>query len=356
MPVFTPLQLTKLVALAKKGRIAPVYLFIGKEEICKEKMRDVLSVIKETGAVIESYDLSNKEEKKEFLAQKGMQESLFGVRKVYVVYKANELPRDKASEVVKSLKGSTNLFCYFFLAEQFDEDNPIYGFALDKGAIIPFTVKRREDLLESELVLTLKKDSKVMDRQTASLFLSLVGKDFSHFKNELEKLVLFCLDKEVITAEDVWSVVVPEEESALYLLADTFFNSGPQKASKLVISLLDHKVEPPQILSYLYRYFKKMVVLKEFLKKHPELEKEEKYSFFAKRLQEVKESPVEEVPRFIAESHPYPLFNMKRHLKRVKDFNKVFEVLYQTDLALKRDFKNPIRAFNELFLNLWKAS
>jgi DNA polymerase-3 subunit delta len=42
MPIFTPIQVIKLVDLAKKNRIAPVYLLIGPENICKEKAKENL--------------------------------------------------------------------------------------------------------------------------------------------------------------------------------------------------------------------------------------------------------------------------------------------------------------------------
>jgi len=352
MPIFSVLQIPKLVTLAKKGRIAPVYLFLGQEELCKEKAKEVLKVIEQGGAVVEAFNLKEKEQKEEFYATKGMQESLFGLRKVYVVFGAEEITPEKAKSMIETLKTS-QMFTWFLIASSMDQRHPIYEFAKEKGAVIPFLGKKEEDYLESELVLTLKNSGKSMDRSCANLFLSLVGKDFSYFKLELEKVILYTGNSPVITEEDVRKVVSPVQQSALYLLADAFFSHGPQKAYEVVLSLLDQKFEAPQILKYLYRYFKKMAILKEFLKKHPELAQEEKYFNFLKKFQELKDSPVEELPKPIAESHPYALFTMKRHLKKVKNLDAAFKLLFKTDLAIKRDFQNPAKAFNTLFIDLW---
>jgi len=354
MPVFTPLQLGKLVNLAKQGRIAPIYLFVGEEEFCKQKAKQVLDVLKTQGAIVETYDLKNKDELEEFLSSRGMQESLFGIRKVYLILGGENLPEKKGETLVNSLKNFPNVFSWFFIASEMSETHPVYKYAFEKGAIVPFLGKRQEDFFESELIIKLKENNKYMDKHTANLFLSLVGKDYNHFKNELEKLLLYSCDEQYITEEDVLKVTVAVESGALYLLSDTLFNKGPHKAFELILHLLDSKVEPPVILGYLYRYFKRMLILKEFLKKHPDLEKEEKYSAFSQKLKEIKDNPLEEIPKAIADVHPYPLYNMKKNLQKIKNFKKIFEILYRADTALKRDFFQPVRVFNQLIFSLWQ--
>ncbi|WP_038055555.1 DNA polymerase III subunit delta [Thermodesulfobacterium hydrogeniphilum] len=353
MPIFTPIQVPKLIDLAKKNRIAPVYIFIGPEHICKEKAKEIYTILQQKEAILEVYNLNDKEGKKDFFQIKGYQESLFGIRKVYLILGAENISIEKGEDIVKNLIRGNNLFSWFLIAAKFEEDHPLYKYAFEKGAIIPFTTRKEEDILESELIMALKETNKIMDKNTANLFLSLVGKDYYHFKNELNKLILYTDEHQIISEDDIWTVTIPLENDALYLLADTFFNYGPEKAYKLVLTLLDHKIEAPKILWYLYKFFKKMEIFKEFLQKHAELAKENKYVYFSKKLQEIKENPIEEVPKIIAESHPYPLFTMKKYINRIKDFKVVFEELYKADLGIKIYFRNPAQVFNEFFLNLW---
>ncbi|PMP97136.1 MAG: hypothetical protein C0169_03915 [Thermodesulfobacterium geofontis] len=353
MPIFTPVQTIKLVELAKKNRIAPVYLLIGPENICKEKAKEIYEVLKEKNSLLEVYDLKNKEERQTFLEIKGYQESLFGVRKIYLIFGAENITYEKGEEIIKNLNQRKDLFSWFLISENFNEVHPLYQYAFKNGAIIFFSTKREEDLLESELIMTLKKYGKTMDKNTASLFLSLVGKDYHYFKNELEKLIFYTEDKSIITEEDIWEIVIPSEEDALFYLTDRFFNYGPERAYKVVLNLLDKKIEPPKILGHIYKFFKKMQILKEFLEKHPELAEERRYSNFSKKLQELKDNPIEEIPKIITESHPYALFNIKNQSEKIKDFGFIFEELFKADLAIKRDFRNPGKVFNELFLNIW---
>lgn len=353
MPLFTPLQVIKLIDLAKKNRIAPLYLFIGPYEISYEKAKEIYKVLLEKGATLEVFDLRDKEQKKEFLKTKGYQEGLFGFRTIYLVIGGEEIPSSKVEEILKSLREKTQLFSWFILYESLEENHPLYEFALEKGAIIPLHTKKKEDLLESELLLTLKEYQLHMDKKTASLFISLVGDDYHHFKNELVKLVLYTLDERVITEEKVLEVAVPLEEKAFYLIGDSLFTQGPEKTYRMISALLDAKKEPGEILGYLYRYFKKLQILKDFLKENPELEKENTYTFFSKEWQKIKEDPLKEIPKILAESHPYALYNMKRHIEKVESLDMFFSELFRAEWALKREFQPPPKVFQNLVFNLW---
>jgi len=353
MPVFTPLQIFKLIDLAKKNRIAPIYLFIGPYEISLEKAKEIYKVLLEKGSILEVYDLREKEQKKEFGKIKGYQEGLFGIRTVYVVIGAEEISSSKAEEILEALKKGTQLFSWFLLFEKIEENHPFYQFALEKGAIVPLHTKRKEDLLESEMLLTLKEYQLQCDKKAASLFISLVGEDYQHFKRELEKLVLYCLDERVITEEKILEICVPNEEKALYVVGEALFNLGPEKCFRLISALLDAKKEPVEILSYLYKYFKKLQILKEFLEENPELEKAPSYTHFSKEWQKLKEDPLKEIPKVLAESHPYAIYTMKKNLGKIVAFEPIFYELYKADWELKREFKLPHKVFQSLIFNLW---
>ncbi|HBT04334.1 MULTISPECIES: DNA polymerase III subunit delta [Thermodesulfobacterium] len=353
MPVLT---FSKVLELAKQKRIAPVYIFIGEPQLCKEKAKEIYNILQDKGSTIEVYNLNDKEDKKTFSKIKGYQEGLFGLRKVYLILGGENIELSKEEEIIKSLEKETSVFTWFIIAEKFEENRPLYQFALQKGAIVFFNFKKEEDFLETELILKLKETGKTMDRKTTELFLSLVGKDYHHFLNELDKLLLYTEERAVITEEDVWSVTIPLEEEVLFMVEESLFQSGPEKAYRIVAQLLDHKEEPHRILSYLYKSFKIFQILAEFLEKHPELKKEERFSQFSKKWEEIKTDPIVEIPKVLTERHPYRIFNLKKHLEKIKNLPQVFEELYKAELSLKRDFKNPYQVFKELFINLWQKT
>lgn len=354
MPIFTPLQIGKLVDLAKQNRIAPIYLFIGPLEISLEKAKLIYKILLEKGASLEIYDLREKEQKREFQQTKGYQEGLFGSRKLYLLIGAEDLSPAKSEEILKSLKKGASVFSWFILAERFDENHPLYKFASEKGAIIPLGLKKKEDLLEGELITRLKQFNLTLDKRTADLFIDLVGKDFYHFLQELDKLILYCLEDGVITQEKLMEIVVPLEEQALYLIGELLFTRGPERTGSFVQHLLDLKKEPTEILGYLYRFFKKLALLEDFLKDHPELEREENYAQFMKLWQELKEDTLRELPKLLTESHPYAIFTAKRYLKRIKNIDRIFELFLQAEIELKVTFREPKRVLQDLIFHLWR--
>lgn len=355
MPVFTPLQLGKLLDLAKHNRVAPVYLFIGPLEITLDKAKEIYSVLLERGSPFELFDLRDPEQKRDFLRIRGLQEGLFGTRKVYVIIGGEEIPNSKVEEIIRPFREERNFFTWFILTERIEENSPLYKFAFEKGAIIPFSTKKREDIYESELWMALKNAHLSMDKKTASLFLSLVGEDYHHFKNELEKLLLYCMGEETITENKILEITVPREDKALYLLGDLLFKKDPEKILKVFHALLDSKRDPSEILAYLYRHFKRLRILQEFLQEHPQLAKEESYSSFTKAWQTLKEDPLKEIPKTLIEMHPYALYNAKELLKRISNLDFLFNLLYEAELELKRDFKSPYKVFQNFVFNLWRS-
>ncbi|HAA84243.1 MAG TPA: hypothetical protein DCE01_05625, partial [Thermodesulfobacterium commune] len=77
---------------------------------------------------------------------------------------------------------------------------------------------------------------------------------------------------------------------------------------------------------------------------------------FSKKWEEIKTDPIVEIPKVLTERHPYRIFNLKKHLEKIKNLPQVFEELYKAELSLKRDFKNPYQVFKELFINLWQKT
>ncbi|MFN3921810.1 MAG: DNA polymerase III subunit delta [Caldimicrobium sp.] len=355
MPLFTPLQLFKLIELAKKDRIAPLYLFIGPHEITLEKAKDLYKILLEKGCLLEVYDLREKEQKNAFLNLKGFQKGLFGVRTIYSIIAGEEIPPNKIEEILKSLKEENKLFSWFILFAKLDETHLLYQKALAEGAIIPFNLKKKEDLLESDMLLTLKEYQLTMDKKSANLFISLVGDNYLYFKQELEKLIFYALEDKIITEEHIKEITLPLEEKALYILGDAIFNQGPQRVLNLIVNFLDAKKDPREILAYLYNFFKKLLLLKEFLRDHPELQDEESYTFFSKKWQELKENPLKELPKTLAEAHPYTIFLMKKYLKKINSLERVIYFLFEAEWELKREFKPPLKVFFNLIFNLWSS-
>ncbi len=355
MPLFTPLQLPKLIELAKKNRIAPIYIFIGPYEFTIEKAKEICNLFLERGSQIEIYNLQDSEKKKEFLKIKGFQEGLFGQRTFYLIIGGEEIPPSKVEEIFYRLKENPQNFSWIILFKDLQEKHLLYQLALEKGAIIPYHSKKKTDLLETELLMLLKENQLTMDKKTANLFLSLVGEDYNHFKRELEKLILYCLENKVITEEKVLEIIVPFEEKTLYLIMDFLWEKGPASTLQLIQHFLDTEKEqgPGKLLVYFYKYFKTLKLLNEILKTRPELERVGYYPEFSKLWEELKKDSLIELPKLLEQTHPYVIFKMKRQLKEFPSIDQLLIELFEAEWRLKYEFWDPLKVFQDLVFKLW---
>ncbi len=350
MPVFPLQHFKRLVDLAKRGRIAPVYLMLGPQEEVKEKARRLVKVFSESGIFVEFVDLVK--EPVERLSTALKEVSLFGPKKVVVVEGAEALSeREDASRELLSLLESVPVHLVL-LCQDFSESSQIYAFALEKGAIVPVGAHKAVYRLLSELPEVLSAEGKRMERSTAEYFVSLVGENYLKFLNELEKLILFVGEREVITKEDVDQVVSPEEEVALFSIGDVLLEKGPEAARYFLLRLLETGEHHLKVLGALYSFFKRLWLIHFLAERHPELRTENRFERFKTLYENILKETWERPPSILSKLHPYAAFRLKKHLKRTNEkfFKGVFHGLWRLDMALKKEFRAPIKAFYEFFI------
>lgn len=142
MPQFSPLQLYKLVDLAKKNRVAPLYLFIGPFELTLEKAKEIYHILLEKGASLEIYDLRDPEQKKEFLVLKGYQKGLFGLRTIYLITAGEEIPSSKVDEILSNLNISNQNFSWFLFLMILKKTTPFINLLLKRALLSPCIPKK----------------------------------------------------------------------------------------------------------------------------------------------------------------------------------------------------------------------
>ncbi|WP_297056928.1 DNA polymerase III subunit delta [Thermosulfurimonas sp.] len=353
MPVFAGSHFRRLLDLARRDRLAPLYLFIGDPQETLEKAGRIVRIQEEKGALCERVDLEevSPEDLRSLLVSPG----LFGPRRLVMVRKAEILAQHKEqiSPLLEPLgSGTVHLF---LLASRFPEDHPLYTFALERGALVPLHLQKGRARFLAEMAERLSAEGYTMDRQVAEYFLSLVGEDYAHFRNELEKVLLYAGEKERIEKEDVEAVVTPAPETYSYLLGDTLLEEGAEAARGLLRRLLDQGDPPLVILAILENYFKRLWLLAYLFRGREDLLRETRFEVFQRTYaQALRETWPEKVPSLLERFPPYAAFRVKRHLFGLSPgfFPEVFKALYELDVSLKRDFMAPEKAFYRFFLRV----
>ena len=350
MPVFAGPHFRRLLDLARKGRVAPLYLFLGEAAEAREKAAALLAVLSPE-APVERLDLS--QTAPEAFWEALSSGTLFGPRKVLWAEGAENLPEEAVSRLREVL--APGLVTLVLQARELSQGAPLYRLADEIGAVVPLALRKGPGRFMDLLSERLSAEGRHMDRSTAEYFLALVGEDYLHFRNELEKLLLYTAGRRTITREDVEAVVVPPEEAEIFRLAETALTEGPEAARTILRRLLDRGESPVLILGHLAAYFKRLWLLNFLARESPELFTLRRYEDFTRKLEEVLRARWEHPPR-VLRVHPYALFRLRTLARDLSPdfFPAVFSALYALDLSLKRDFQALERAFFRFFLTLYR--
>ncbi|QJA05610.1 DNA polymerase III subunit delta [Thermosulfurimonas marina] len=350
MPVFAGPHLRRLLELARKGRVAPLYLFCGEAAEAREKAAPLLEILSPE-APLEKLDLS--EAPLEAFWEALSSGTLFGPRKVLWVEGGERFPEKEIPRLREAL--SSGLVTLVLQARELSEEAPLYRLADEIGAVVPLVLRKGPGRFLDLLSERLSAEGRHMDRATAEYFLALVGEDYLHFRQELEKLLLYTAGRKTIEREDVEAVVVPPEEAEIFRLAETALLKGPEDARRLLRRLLDRGESPVLILGHLAAYFKRLWLLNFLAQEVPELGALRRYEDFRQRLEKAVRDRWEHPPR-VLRVHPYALFRMRALARKLprEFFPAAFSALYALDLAIKRDFQAPERAFFQFFLTLYR--
>lgn len=131
-----------------------------------------------------------------------------------------------------------------------------------KGYVAEFTVQD-ENTLKRWIAGILGKEGKKISENTAQLLLSKTGTDMENIQMELEKLICYCLDRDVVTAEDVEAVCTTRITNHIFDMVNAIAEKQPQKALQLYYDLLALKEPPMRVLFLIARQCNLLLQTKE---------------------------------------------------------------------------------------------
>lgn len=165
------------------------------------------------------------------------------------------------SDYIKAIPEHT---FFVFVESEVDKRNRLYKAVKDKG-----TISEMNGMDEANLKLwvasLLNKDKKKITEGTISYFLSKTGTDMENIQNEVEKLICYALEKEVITKEDIEEVVTVQISNKIFAMIDAIGSKNGDKALELYYDLLALREKPMSILYLITRQFNILMQVKELV-------------------------------------------------------------------------------------------
>lgn len=156
---------------------------------------------------------------------------------------------------------------FFVIAEkEVDKRSRLYKAIRQKGYVCEFN-EQDENTLKKWIRQSVAKENRQMEERALALFLNKTGTDMSGIRTELEKLLCYCQDKEVISAADVENITTERIANRIFDMIRAVAEGKQKQALDLYYDLLALKEPPMRILALLARQFQMMLLIKGLLEK-----------------------------------------------------------------------------------------
>lgn len=238
----------------KRGQFAQVYLLYGEEAYLKKQYKDKLK-----HAMVPEGDTMN------FSAFEGksinpkeiidLAETLpfFADRRVILIENSGFF-KNACEELAEYLPQVAPATHFIFVEEEVDKRSKMYKAAKSSGRIVEF-LPQNEELLTRWILGRLKREGKNITGSVMQLFLTKTGTDMGNIDRELEKLLCYTLDRDVITAEDVEAVVTEQTTNKIFEMVNAVAEHNQRRALDLYYDLLTLKEPPMRIMFLISRQF-----------------------------------------------------------------------------------------------------
>lgn len=238
------------------------YLLYGEEDYLKKTYRDKLKkALNPDGDTMNYANFSGKNIETQEIISLADTLPFFADKRLIVIEDSGffKNANDMLADYIKTMEDTAVLV---FVESEVDKRGKMYKALKEKGQIVEF--KRQDEAVLRKWVLgKLKKEEKQISEATLMAFLNKVGQDMESINSELEKLLCYTLNRNVITTHDVEAICITQIQNKIFDMVDAIGNKDQKKAMDLYYDLLKLREAPMKILALLSRQFLILLQIKE---------------------------------------------------------------------------------------------
>lgn len=180
-----------------------------------------------------------------------------------VIFISNSgLFKSGGEKIAEYLAAPNETTFFVFTESEVDKRSKLYKTAQANGTVVEFAIQD-ENTLKRWIAGILNREGKKITESTVQLFLTKTGTDMENIQMELEKLICYCMDKEVITNEDVEAVCTNRIGNHIFDMINAIANKQTKQALDLYYDLLALKEPPMRILFLIARQCNMLLQVKE---------------------------------------------------------------------------------------------
>ena len=248
----------------KTGNFKPVYLLYGEEAYLKKQYRDrITKAIFPDGDTVNYAYYEGKGINPGELIDLAETMPFFADRRLIVIENSGFF-KNASPELADYIKTMPDTACFLFVENEADKRGKMYKQVKKHGSVVEF--KRQTDAVLMQWILgTLKKENKKITRSVMELFLSKTGNDMELITQELEKLLCYTMEKDIIEAEDVEAICANQISGKIFDMVEAIGRKESKRALDLYYDLLMLKEPAMRILFLVTRHFQILMQLRDMM-------------------------------------------------------------------------------------------
>jgi DNA polymerase-3 subunit delta len=245
----------------KNGDFKQAYLFFGEETYLKQQYKG--NLVKALNPDGDTMNFSRYEGKGiDIRALIDLCETMpfFAERRV-VLLEDTGFFKNKCDELADYMKEIPDYLCMIFVESEVDKRSRMYKAVKNCGRIVEFARQDEKTLMRWAAGL-LGKEGKKITQRDMELLLTKTGTDMGNLRMELEKLITYTGDRDVVTGEDIETVCTTQTTNKIFDMVRAVTEKNQKRALELYYDLLTLKEPPMRILFLLARQFRQLLLTK----------------------------------------------------------------------------------------------
>ncbi len=245
----------------KTGQLKQAYLLYGEEAYLKKQYKDkLIQALVADGdsmnfSAFEGKDINQKE-----IIDLAETLPFFADRRVILI-EGSGFFKNAADDLAGYMPECAPSTFFVFVEDEIDKRNKMYKAVNELGKTIEFGTQN-DQLLGKWIGGRIRKEGKNITQDAFQAFVAKTGTDMENIDKELEKLLCYTLDKEVINVEDVEAVTTEQISNKVFEMVDSIANHNQTKALDLYYDLLALKEPAMRILYLITRQFNILLTIK----------------------------------------------------------------------------------------------
>lgn len=170
---------------------------------------------------------------------------------------------DDLAEYMEHVPDTTT---FVFVETEVDKRSRMYKALKNHGRIVEFAAQNQE-LLTRWMLGRLKRENKNITKAAMQEFFDRVGTDMGTLDREMEKLICYCMDRDVIELPDVEAVCPQAVTNRVFDMVSAIVECRRKDALEMYYDLLALKEPPLRILFLITRQYNILMQLKDLRRK-----------------------------------------------------------------------------------------